>query len=349
MVFYAAWGNVAANISTIISTSGIAAGQNSALCQFQSFIIQMFMPADALWTFCMACNVYLTFRHRYTARDLRKLEWKYILLCNGIPFIPAIIYVFLKPGRGRIYGPATLWCWVAVEWNVLRLATFYGPVWIIFLVTALIYVTIGAEIYKKRQQLRSVAAQHDATVYNTRRSEIHILSEISTCNVVGSQDLPVHEVHVSSAISASQSYPHNTVSVNPTHSGSLDPVESAKPKDFLSGSDAAAWAYTKCAMLFFAALIITWVPSTCNRVYTLVWSGEVNFTLCYIEALVLPLQGFWNAMIYITTSLGACRELWQSIRRLVPVPEIALPRAGNKNRSSKTNSKSESMTELARL
>jgi hypothetical protein len=66
------------------------------------------MPADALWTFCMACNVYLTFRHRYTARDLRKLEWKYILLCNGIPFIPAIIYVFLKPGRGRIYGPATV-------------------------------------------------------------------------------------------------------------------------------------------------------------------------------------------------------------------------------------------------
>lgn len=130
---------------------------------------------------------------------------------------------------------------------------------IIFLVTALIYVTIGAEIYKKRQQLRSMAAQHDAMVYNIRRSEIHILSEISTCNVVGSRDLPAHEVHVSSAIPESQEYPQNTVSVNSTHSGSLDPVESAKPKEFLSGSDAAAWAYTKCAMLFFAALIITWV------------------------------------------------------------------------------------------
>lgn len=27
----------------------------------------------------------------------------------------------------------------------------------------------------------------------------------------------------------------------------------------MSSSDAAAWAYTKCAMLFFAALLITWV------------------------------------------------------------------------------------------
>ena len=40
MVFYAAWGNVAANIATLISTSGIQSGIDGPLCQFQGFFIQ---------------------------------------------------------------------------------------------------------------------------------------------------------------------------------------------------------------------------------------------------------------------------------------------------------------------
>jgi len=65
------------------------------------------MPADALWTFAMALNVYLTFFRKYDAKQLRALEWRYILLCYGIPFIPAFIYVFVKTGsRGRVYGSA---------------------------------------------------------------------------------------------------------------------------------------------------------------------------------------------------------------------------------------------------
>ena len=42
-------------------------------------------------------------------------------------------------------------------------------------------------------------------------------------------------------------------------------ISSAK----MSSSDAAAWAYTKCAMLFFAALIITWVSHFPER-----WEGN---------------------------------------------------------------------------
>jgi hypothetical protein len=41
MVFYASWGNIIANISTLISLSGIQAGRNTALCQTQGFLIQM--------------------------------------------------------------------------------------------------------------------------------------------------------------------------------------------------------------------------------------------------------------------------------------------------------------------
>lgn len=40
LVFYAAWGNLFANVGTLISRSGIDLGVTSPLCQFQAFLIQ---------------------------------------------------------------------------------------------------------------------------------------------------------------------------------------------------------------------------------------------------------------------------------------------------------------------
>jgi len=40
LVFYAAWGNLFANVATLISRSGIRLGVTSSLCQFQGFLIQ---------------------------------------------------------------------------------------------------------------------------------------------------------------------------------------------------------------------------------------------------------------------------------------------------------------------
>ena len=57
----------------------------------------------------MACNVYLTFFHKYNAQQLRSLEWKYIMLCYGCPLIPAFVYLFIdSPDKGKIYGSATV-------------------------------------------------------------------------------------------------------------------------------------------------------------------------------------------------------------------------------------------------
>ncbi|OQD80592.1 hypothetical protein PENANT_c034G08527 [Penicillium antarcticum] len=146
-----------ANVAAIISQDGIHISDDSALCQFQGFLVQWFMPADALWTFAMACNVYLTFFHKYGSEQLRQLEWKYALFCYGVPFIPAFAYFFVKTqARGRVYGSAILWCWVAVPWDFLRIALFYGPVWFIISLTFAIYLRAGSVIYQKRRQLRNL-------------------------------------------------------------------------------------------------------------------------------------------------------------------------------------------------
>lgn len=41
LIFAASWGNTVCNIATLLSQSGIRAGQGSHLCQFQGFLIQM--------------------------------------------------------------------------------------------------------------------------------------------------------------------------------------------------------------------------------------------------------------------------------------------------------------------
>ena len=88
------------------------------------------MPAYAYWTFAMALNVYLTFYYKYGAAELRRLEKYYFLCCYGLPFIPALAYLFVTTeAKGHMYGNATLWCWVSSEWDIFRIATFYGPVW----------------------------------------------------------------------------------------------------------------------------------------------------------------------------------------------------------------------------
>jgi hypothetical protein len=88
------------------------------------------MPADAYWTLAMAANVYLTFYHKFDADKLRSLEPYYIGLCYGVPFVPAFVYLWIKSSDGtRMYSNAALWCWVADEWDILRILTFYGPVW----------------------------------------------------------------------------------------------------------------------------------------------------------------------------------------------------------------------------
>lgn len=152
LVFYASFGNMMTNVGTLISRSYLT-HLDSFACQFQACLIQLcviplaarfstascrdlanlydrFMPADAFWTLTMAINVYLTFYYKFDAERLRRMELAYLVACYGVPAIPALAFLFIKNSQGvRVYGNAVLWCWIAPEWDVLRIAVFYGPVW----------------------------------------------------------------------------------------------------------------------------------------------------------------------------------------------------------------------------
>jgi len=83
-----------------------------------------------LWAFCMAINVFLVFFRRYSVRQLRKLDIPYLLVCYGISFIPALVFLFIHTeSRGNMYGPAIIWCWIDIKWDCFRIIFLYLWIW----------------------------------------------------------------------------------------------------------------------------------------------------------------------------------------------------------------------------
>ncbi|KAI1065395.1 hypothetical protein LB507_001104 [Fusarium sp. FIESC RH6] len=66
--------------------------------------------------------------------------------------------------------------------------------------------------------------------------------------------------------------------------------------------DPVKMAYLRTSFIFGFAVLITWIPSSINRLYSLTHHDDISFGLSVASGCVLPLQGFWNTLIYFTTS-----------------------------------------------
>ncbi|KAK2478584.1 hypothetical protein H9L39_11072 [Fusarium oxysporum f. sp. albedinis] len=343
LVFYASFGNIMASICFIMADSFIDA-PNGAGCQTQAFLLHTFVGADALWTLAMAINVYLAFYYRFDAQRLRKMELPYLLLCYGIPFLPAFIFIFVKNGDGvRVYGSAVQWVIIAI--------------------TLAIYIRSGSTIYRKRQQLLKAQGSgsgglsyaNQSTVNNMKTTEVTITSEAATQpDAIQLQNMG-HQVTVHAIGEHAEPQPPQPIAR--VTSTMPQPVQrpAVRPSNDVYR---AAWAYTKVAMLFFAVILITWIPSSANRMYSHIHPSEVSKPLQFMSATVLPLQGFWNAVIYAVTSWAACkavleeRGLWGSRTRINEPAWEADEERGRRRSKLKTmlNSRtedSESLRELA--
>ncbi|UPL02660.1 hypothetical protein LCI18_013594 [Fusarium solani-melongenae] len=336
LVFYASFGNMMTNVGTLMSRQYLGS-PHSVGCQFQAFLIQMFMPADAFWTLSMAINVYLTFYFKFDARRLRKMEIPYLVGCYGIPFIPAFVYIFIKNREGeRMYGDATLWCWVSPEWDIWRIITFYGPIWVVIAITFFIYIRAGHTIYRKRRDLDNFSStDQDLTslgdaLATIKTTEVSVTTEVMAPNTIHLQPMGRRAPDVNSPQDTNGAY-SVTISAD-TSSGDIadvvlpiqqqqtrtsmqvPPVQRNPARRRNRELNNAAWQYTKCALLFFTAILITWIPSSANRVYAVFHTKHSSVPLEFMSAFVLPLQGFWNALIYMVTSWGACKSLLSDLR-----------------------------------
>lgn len=71
-------------------------------------------------------------------------------------------------------------------------------------------------------------------------------------------------------------------------------------------------AYLRTSFLFALSVLVTWIPSSMNRIRS--WtSGESPFEFHVATAAVLPLQGLWNTIIFFVTSSGAFSKSWADL------------------------------------
>lgn len=185
----------------------------------------------------------------------------------------------------------------------------------------------GREIFRKREELRAFrqpscgSADEAFSAYKT--TEIDVTSEIAgfpmpkaPANCFDPGD------HHSHPTVASKDYePYSTTINSSPPTSDLDP----SPRHSSHGTsairrykaaledNAATFNYTKVALLFFISLCVTWVPSSVNRIYDLAHPNDVSYSLNFVSAIVLPLMGFWNAVIYIATTRAVCVAIFWNL------------------------------------
>jgi hypothetical protein len=226
-----------------------------------------------------------------------------------------------------------MWCWISLKWDVLRVAMFYAPVWVVIFITFSLYIRIGLRIFKKGRERHKLHEELEGSGQLsitsdpffaggiTKTTEIAITYESKSARK--GRPSPLSPIPSADEIRTAEPPTPPTYSFT-VEGGSRVMTPSPLPRSLrtsFAGSRAwedrkwssamtkAEWSYYKCAMLFFIALLVTWVPSSVNRVYSLVFPDNVSFGLSFASGLVLPLQGFWNTVIYVATSLPACKVL----------------------------------------
>ncbi|KAK3395378.1 hypothetical protein B0T20DRAFT_33008 [Sordaria brevicollis] len=458
-ILFASIANVGASTACFIGYAGIIAGEDSALCHTQAFLLEMFMQSDPWWSLAMAVNVFLVFFFALNPNAFRDYLWMYCLVCYGLPAIPAIVLLAHSPSSTHYYGNATLWCWIADTWNPLRIYTYYLPIWTCIFISGLVYLAVGYQVFHQRNQLRNLTFSNQGKNCSGSDHREHIelgekhtygisAGQNSPCPTVIPMDLSNHpgcygtvttqvEVNISdntdiqpmtptspapsitevplaahppgqnnsihpwasNSSSSSSSSEDHIVPPTAAYSGSGSPpyrvhvhhttnVTTNGPKSNLKkttytshgagyghtyssynrtsnttttgtcGSnsheqnrnggqnsshfthetrfqtllsslrrplrkflaklhrlDPIKLAYLRTSFVFAISILVTWTPSSINRVHSLLYPKDTSYPLNLASAVVLPLQGVWNAVIFAATTWAVLREevdgLWK--------------------------------------
>lgn len=249
---------------------------------------------------------------------------------------------------------------------------------VIIIVTFAIYLRAGRDIYNKRKQLRYFSSSHDPDPltmddpFSHKTTEVMVTTEENIDMIALSrggegpgpsqvaQQGPAYSVTISSDVRTERLSRPEFSAPAQSNVQIREPstARPARPRRAAFEANNAAWSYARCAILFFTAILVTWLPSSANRVYSVVHPGMVSVPLEFMSAIVLPLQGFWNAVIYISTSWSACQYFFSEMRHRTKHSEHTTSKyAGDFNgrnsgfkipsRRPKHNYETESMTELA--
>ncbi|KAG5990325.1 hypothetical protein E4U43_004308 [Claviceps pusilla] len=249
--------------------------------------------------------------------------------------------------KGPMIGDAALWCWISPSWSIVRLYAYYIPIWICIMLSIIIYIAVGLYVFRRRNQLRNfedpepmrgranvslsgsesrfsgeeIFPRRNAC-YGTAFTEVNITVAEPDFDFEGAPTFPASVLRAPSRVSRNDSQvefraiPTQTVETTCSYSGgpsnrttrfgrlgTLTATASMKLKRL----DPVKMSYLRTSFIFALSVLITWIPSSVNRLYSLANQGQVSYSLSVASGCVLPLQGVWNAIIFFTTS-------WSSVQ-----------------------------------
>lgn len=329
LIFINAFYSIFDVTATFISLSGPDAGNHSALCQFQGFLMQMFPLADVLWTLAMALDVFLIVYYKYDSRDLRKLEPFYIVTITSLVGIPAGTFLFIHTAaKGPMYASVTLWCSISPNWVLFRIVFFYGPIWLIIFGIMMLYALVGIEIIKQRRILKnlvndyvtldtmrttnSASSNHfvNAVIQRPEPAEINANSQLHSAHLEALQDRKTTPFFSIAKSSTSSSNIHPPP---PSSSGDDDdriiaseyarPPPSSNTHTVPTRSPLSFRQYILMPLMFFVILLAVWVAPTTNRVTTFINPKFSSYPLLLAVGTTGSLRGFWNGVVFITLGM----------------------------------------------
>ncbi|KAK9435404.1 G-protein coupled receptor [Metarhizium brunneum] len=337
-IVFASISNVGASIACIIALDGLVLGEGTSLCQTQAFLFEMFMQSDPWWSLAMAINVVLVFYFRTSPDSFRRWWWLYCLICYGGPFVIALSLLLIRNSpKGLVYGDAVIWCWIGGKWAGVRIYSYYLLILICIAGTIISYALVGYHVFRSRNRLRSFsvsksreaghsdhvsAADHSQSdgFYGTVTTEV-LVTHTSASNLVHPKSAHAarHREPASfpgatlrssadaAAFTSSVSAPPRRQDLrllNPIHR-TVSACKSVASK--FSVEDPIKRAYLRTSLLFGLSVLVTWIPSSMNRIHSWI-NGDSPYTYQVASAAVLPLQGFWNCVIFFVTSWRAVKD-----------------------------------------
>ncbi|KAH7275186.1 hypothetical protein FSOLCH5_006075 [Fusarium solani] len=361
-IVFASIANVGASIASVIAMDGLELGVASPLCQAQSFLFHMFMQSDPWWSLAMAFNVFLVFFFRTSPDAFRRWWWLYCLICYGGPFIIALSLLLVRsPGRGLVYGQATIWCWVNQDWENIRIYTYYMLIWVCIVGSLIFYFMVGYHVFHSRNQLKSFSASksREAGVYEQPRvdflsvpqdcfygtivTEVQVVHSTASTSALPNEPRPAHMQQSTPHVSFDelpppiQTAPSQYFSTVTSPAGNHHPQRSPlrritsatnKTVNKFVVEDPIKRAYLRTSFLFALSVLVTWIPSSLNRIHS--WLvGTSPYEYHVATAAVLPLQGLWNAVIFFVTSWRPLREWIRGARSSGRSEEMVETAVGN--------------------
>ncbi|PMB64658.1 hypothetical protein BM221_009498 [Beauveria bassiana] len=273
-IVFASVSNAGASVGSIIAFDGLRSGTTSALCKAQSFLFEMFMQSDPWWSLAMAINVLLVFYFRATPDSFARWWWVYCLICYGGPFVIAISLLLAKTGNNiPVYGEATT--------RNDEIDGCYG--------TVVTEVQVTSCAGTPQPPPRSAQRPHPADIESQRPTQS--VFDHSPTHVP-----PGFVQYFSSVESPSQ---NGRQAQQSPLKRAMASVKSACRQ--FTVADPVKRAYLRTSFLFAISVLVTWIPSSMNRIHSWI-AGQSPYQFHVATAAVLPLQGLWNAIIFFVTS-----------------------------------------------